>query len=480
MKIAFLNPQGNFDSLDSHWTDHPDFGGQLVYVKELAIAMASLGIDVDIITRRIEDKEWPEFSEPFDFYPGVEGVRIVRIDFGGKKFLSKEKLWPYLKDYVDGIERLYNREKRFPEFVTSHYGDGGMSAAILSLKRKIPFSFTAHSLGAQKMDKLGVTPENFPQFDRVYNFSYRIQAERVSMRYSAVNFVSTTIERFEQYSHELYKGWIDVNDDTKFVVAPPGVNTKIFNPYPNDIDIAIENRLSNVIKIYAPERFDKPFIVSSSRMDQKKNITGLLRAYLSSKKLMDATNLLIVTRGIYDVYKEYPRLSGESGETLRELVELVRQHNAQNRVFFINITSQKELAALYRLVSRKEGIFALTSLYEPFGLAPLEAMACGLPVVATKNGGPSEFLKRGREELGVLVDPEDIFSIIKGLERLMLNPEYRRELSSKVSDYVENYYTWLATAKKYLKTIEERLKIEPLIPAIPEFFLKGGKPEPLF
>ncbi len=87
MKIAFLNPQGNFDSLDSHWTDHPDFGGQLVYVKELAIAMASLGIDVDIITRRIEDKEWPEFSEPFDFYPGVEGVRIVRIDLEVRNFI---------------------------------------------------------------------------------------------------------------------------------------------------------------------------------------------------------------------------------------------------------------------------------------------------------------------------------------------------------------------------------------------------------
>ena len=38
--IAFLNPQGNFDPKDSYWTEHPDFGGQLVYVKEVAIAMA--------------------------------------------------------------------------------------------------------------------------------------------------------------------------------------------------------------------------------------------------------------------------------------------------------------------------------------------------------------------------------------------------------------------------------------------------------
>lgn len=139
MKIAFLNPQGNFDPLDSHWTDHPDFGGQLVYVKELAIAMASYGVNVDIVTRRIVDKHWPEFSTPFDYYPGISGVRIVRINFGGTEFLPKEKLWKCLKDYVVGIEKLYVRERTFPDFITGHYGDGGLSAAMLAKKEKSPF-----------------------------------------------------------------------------------------------------------------------------------------------------------------------------------------------------------------------------------------------------------------------------------------------------------------------------------------------------
>lgn len=43
MRIAFLNPQGNFDPADSYWTEHPDFGGQLVYVKQVALAMGELG-----------------------------------------------------------------------------------------------------------------------------------------------------------------------------------------------------------------------------------------------------------------------------------------------------------------------------------------------------------------------------------------------------------------------------------------------------
>ena len=79
MHIGFLNPQGNFDANDSYWTEHPDFGGQLVYVKEIALAMAALGHQVDIITRRIVDPKWPEFAEPVDYYPVMTTPRIIRI-----------------------------------------------------------------------------------------------------------------------------------------------------------------------------------------------------------------------------------------------------------------------------------------------------------------------------------------------------------------------------------------------------------------
>ena len=52
MHVAFINPQGNFDPEDSYWTAHPDFGGQLVYVKELALAMGNLGHSVDVVASR--------------------------------------------------------------------------------------------------------------------------------------------------------------------------------------------------------------------------------------------------------------------------------------------------------------------------------------------------------------------------------------------------------------------------------------------
>ena len=115
MHVAFVNPQGNFDPDDSYWTAHPDFGGQLVYVKELALAMGNLGHKVDIVTRRIIDPDWPEFAGDVDAYPHAPNVRILRIPCGPDEFLPKEELWPYLgTDSCRGCSISTNAKARFP------------------------------------------------------------------------------------------------------------------------------------------------------------------------------------------------------------------------------------------------------------------------------------------------------------------------------------------------------------------------------
>ena len=93
MRLVFLNPQGNFDAQDSYLTEHPDFGGQLVYVKELAKALVDEGHQVDIVTRQINDPNWPEFAGSYDCFPGYEQqLRILRFPCGAPRFLEKEKL----------------------------------------------------------------------------------------------------------------------------------------------------------------------------------------------------------------------------------------------------------------------------------------------------------------------------------------------------------------------------------------------------
>jgi len=443
MHIIFLNPQGNFDALDSHLTEHPDFGGQLIYVKELCMAMARMGIRVDIITRRIEDPDWPEFSAPVDYYPGYEDrLRIVRVDCGGKAFLNKEQLWDHLDEFVDNALSFYGDE--LPDFATGHYADGGYSCVLIKNKTGIGFTFTGHSLGAQKLDKLEMGHGNFEEMEAHYHFSSRISAERLSMRHARNIITSTAQERFEQYSHALYKGAVDVDDDGKFAVIPPGVNTRIFTTASGREDDAISRRFDELLADGS-----NPYIVLASRFEEKKNHLGAIEAYARSRPLQDKAGMAIFIRGIGDPYQGIENYPDDTKRVLEPMLAMIEQAGLREKVRFLHIDSQQELAAAYRYFARRGSVFALTAFYEPFGLAPIEAAACGLAVAATKNGGPSDIFEDGS---GILIDPEDSNSIADGLLKGLNEQAHYARLGRH---RVESKYTWDKTAEAYLSIIQQ-------------------------
>ncbi len=460
MHIGFLNPQGNFDSLNSHITEHPDFGGQLIYVKQLAIAMAEQGHKVDIITRQIIDPEWPEFAEQFDSYPGVDNVRIIRLPAGPKEFIPKELLWSHLiSDWVPNILKFYREEGGLPDAMTAHYADGGLSGVLIEEETGIPFTFTAHSLGAQKIDKLEATPENLAEIDEQFHFKYRILAERLSMNRSAVNITSTEQERFEQYSHPAYHGAVDVNNDNCFAVIPPGVNSSVFSSEAHSeneeaIYQLIQERLARDI---TESRRDLPSIVASSRLAPKKNILGLVQAFAMSQTLQERVNLVLLTGGLDDPLREEANDDLAEHAVLVPIRQVVQENDLWGKIsaFGLLDQSQESLAATYRFMAKRGSVFALTALYEPFGLAPLEAAATGLPVVATQNGGPSESLGEGDQEYGVLVDPADPADIARGLERLVCDEKEWEHFAQAGQERVFSSYTWEATAENYLSLIEQ-------------------------
>ncbi len=479
MRIAFFNPQGNFDPQDLYWTEHADFGGQLVYVKELALAMGELGIEADILTRLIDDPHWPGFSSELDWYPGNPNVRIIRIPFGGPDFLPKEQLWPHLHEYVRGIEAFYGREGLRPTFVTTHYGDGGISGAMFQEQTAIPYSFTAHSLGAQKLEKFEPSPENMENLDRRFQFSKRLTAERITMANAAVHFVSTNQERYEQYSHPYYQGAVDVEDDRRFAVAPPGVNTNVFNPEPGPSDEVVTWRVNEVMRRdLSEERLSYPCIVAASRLDAKKNHIGLVRAYGQSQALQDNANLVITLRGINDPFQDYSRAKPGEKEVLAQIMAAVKEYGLEGKICMFSINSQQELASCYRVFARQRSAFTLTSVYEPFGLAPIEAMACGLPAVVTKNGGPSEVLREGDRHFGVLVDPTSTEDIARGLLDVLGSEKRFTEYQEAGKERVFSTYTWKQTAQRYIDTIEDILRQKEqgrtfAATPIPDFFWTG-------
>ncbi len=459
MHIGFLNPQGNFDSGNSHMTEHPDFGGQLIYVKQVAIAIAQKGHKVDILTRQIIDPQWPEFAEGFDTYPGVDNVRIIRLPAGPKEFLPKEFLWPHLvSDWVPNILKFYQEQGGLPDAMTAHYADGGLCGVLIEEETGIPFTFTAHSLGAQKIDKLEVTPENLAQIDEQFHFRYRILAERLSMNRSAINITSTRQERFEQYSHPVYRDAVDVDNDNRFAVIPPGADFSIFGAEARSqneeaTEEIIQQRLARDI---TESRRDLPAIVASSRLEPKKNVFGLVQAFAMSQTLQERANLVLLTGGLDDPLREQAS-DDVTEEVLAPIREVVEEKNLWGKIsaFGLSEQGQEALAATYRFMAKRRSVFALTALYEPFGLAPLEAAAAGLPVVATQNGGPSESLRKGDTEYGVLVDPEDPADIARGLERLLCDAHEWEYFAVAGQQRVLKTYTWESTAENYLTLIEQ-------------------------
>jgi glycosyltransferase involved in cell wall biosynthesis len=115
-------------------------------------------------------------------------------------------------------------------------------------------------------------------------------------------------------------------------------------------------------------------------------------------------------------------------------------------VRFLGFVPTETLRVFYRAAT----IFAFPSLYEGFGLAPLEAMACGTPVVASNLPSLVEAVGEAAE----LVTPDNVFDIARGLRELLLHPE-RRESLCWAGPLHAKRFSWDATARDVLKVYSE-------------------------
>jgi sucrose-phosphate synthase len=433
------------------------------------------------LTRQITDHQWPQFSGEIDSYPGFSSLRIIRIPCGPAHFLPKEKLWPHLAtEWAPGIEAFYQREGQLPDVFSGHYGDGGLAGAVIQERTGRPFSFTAHSLGAQKMDKLNVHPGNIEDFNQRFHFTTRIAAERISMNHASCVITSTRQEKQKQYGHLAYREAVDLTTTGKFAVVPPGVNIRIFSQTSASADDNIAIRIQEAIKNNLPtERENLPLIITASRLDPKKNITGLVMAFGSNRELQEAANLMLAVRAPEKDFSQSVFFNSLENPVIREINTIIVEANLAEKIIAVPINGQEELAAAYRYLAERRSVFVLPALYEPFGLAPLEAMGCGLPAVVTKNGGPSESMIAGEQEYGVLIDPEAPARIAEGIMRLLGSESDWQKFQEAGIERVQEHYTWQQTARGYQRVFEEMVltgsKDSERMLKIPKYFYA---PEP--
>jgi len=198
--IQLFSIQGLLRAEDMELGRDADTGGQIVYVVELAKALAqSAGVRrVDLFTRLIDDSRVSrDYAEPVEKIS--DNCRIVRIQCGGKKYIRKERLWPHLDEYVDKTFRHIKKNQWIPDIVHAHYPDAGYVAARLSEVFGIPLVYNGHSLGRSKRRRLLKDGTTEREMNRKYRIDYRIQMEERVLEKADLVVASTTQEINQQY-----------------------------------------------------------------------------------------------------------------------------------------------------------------------------------------------------------------------------------------------------------------------------------------
>jgi len=429
-----------------------DTGGQVKYVIELGRALSQHKdiCKVDLFTRLIVDKS---FSE--DYSQSIEVVsdkfRLVRIGCGGKKYIRKEKLWPFLDEFVDKSIKFIKRDGSIPDVFHGHYADGGYVAKELARIFGVSFVYTGHSLGKPKKEKLLQQGGNEPELNRQFKINYRIKAEEKILKSADMVLTSTQQEADEQYAP--YRN----SRQPKYCVIPPGIEIDTFQPFYYDLK-ADEKRSEEALFAKASvlnelNRFfqkpEKPMVLMLCRPDKRKNIEGLIKAYGEDYDLQAIANLAVFA----GIRKDISDQKEGARDVLTHMLLLMDKYNLYGKMAIPKKHDfENEVPELYRIAAERRGVFVNPALTEPFGITLLEASASGLPVVATNDGGPMEILKKCKS--GVLVDPTDTKAISKAIKTIIVHEDKWAMYSKNGIMNTRKYFTWTSHSDEYVERIK--------------------------
>lgn len=433
-----------------------DNGGQTKYVYELSEYL-SRHEDVEsvhLFTRLIDDETCsPEYNV------AVEEINpkffIRRIEFGGKKYLKKEALWEHLDEFVKNVLVHIKEEDITPDWIHSHYGDAGYAAKQVSVKLNVPFAHTGHSLGMAKKSKmihLGMTEK---EAEQKFKFSKRIAAEEGALALSEFIVTSTYLEIGDWEEYNNY-------DKAQFHVQPPGIDIDKFAPYydtvvkgSNETNYELLQRrywvAENIEKFLSNP--NKPVILALSRPDRRKNLHSLIEAYGSDKELQAIANLVIFA----GIRKDINTMAEGEKEVLTEILLLMDKYDLYGKLAIPKKHDiENEVGVIYQYSADKRGVFVNLSLHENFGLTTIEAAGVGLPVVITKNGGPSEIVPKCKN--GYLVDPTDQAEVRANIKKILTDEDKWKKFSNNGIINARKFYSWNSHIEVYISWVQESLE----------------------
>lgn len=430
-----------------------DTGGQVRYVLELAKTLSKLDqVDqVDLFTRRIRDRRVsPDYSEEIEELG--PRCRIVRLPCGGGRYLRKERLWPFVDDYVDAMIAFTRAERRKPTFVHGHYADAGYVAKEVASAFDVPFVFTGHSLGKPKLEYLlreGWTEE---AADKELAIHRRIEVEQECLSVADLVIASTRHERDQQYA-----GY-SKNPSLQFEVIPPGTDLERFFPYyeydmPNaQVDERFKQarmRMVNQLNRFFADR-EKPLIIALCRPDRRKNIGALIEMYGRNKQLQAIANLAVFA----GIRQDIESMPDNEQQVLTDMLLAMDRWDLYGKMAVPKKhDSEADVPEVYRIAAKSRGVFVNSAFIELFGLTAIEAAATGLPFVATHNGGPTDIAENAKS--GFAVDVSDHEAFTGAILKLLTEPELWDQFSANGVNLVREQYNWERHCKHYLESVNK-------------------------
>jgi D-inositol-3-phosphate glycosyltransferase len=393
-----------------------DAGGQNVYVDELSRALGNLGHSIDIFTRR----SCASAPEIVDWGPGV---RVVNLPVGPPGFISKDDLWQRMPEFFEAICHFMTRERIHYDLIHSNFWMSGWAALQLRHRFNLPVVQTFHALGKTKQRFQGAADTS--------------PSGRIAVELDIVREADRLIAQCPCERGELTRDY--GADPDKIALIPGAVNSERFRPVPRD-----EARR----RIGLP--LDDFVIVYVGRVLPRKDIRNLVEAFAL---LHDIVGEQQAPGHSSTIQQPVPRLVIVGGETVEPdpiatpeigaLQQLAQELGVADLVQFIGKRQPDELRDFYSAAD----VAATTPWYEPFGFTPLEAMACGRPVIGSAVGGLTFTIQDG--VTGLLVPPREPQALASRLYQLMIHPELRAAMGQAARQRIEREFTWDIAARRF-------------------------------
>lgn len=404
-----------------------DNGGQNIYVHELSRWLSKRHWQVDIFTR-LSRKRKNRIQKI------NRRVNVIYLKAGEQEYFPEEKMRDHFVEFFTNFLLYKQKNTIHYDIIHGHYWNGGWVAMHAGAILDIPFVNTFHSLGYARYNTLKKF-QDLPSSGEQKEFERRFNLEKTIIK-RATNIIAES-----PYEEDDLVSYYNA-PHKKISINPAGVDVERFNP--KDKAKARERlHLDKNIKV----------ILYVGRLDWRKGVGTLIVAIKNIiKKYPRKRLLLLIVGGSFKRGGD-----DEDRQKYNRLKTIAEKNHIADMVRFEGSIVQAKLPYYYATAD----IVVVPSYYEPFGIVPLEAMACKVPVVASNTGGLQYTVLNS--ETGLLATPRDPFDLAEKITIMLKENELRKSIIDNAYHRVTKDFNWQLLTKNmdslYSSTIKEYKKI---------------------